>query len=69
MSATVDRLSEDCEGFCKIMDRAPYFEVNADISHYNCEPPHHRIPGICGAVYSALSSFQKSDRVTSPEKA
>ena len=66
MSATVDRLSEDCEGFCKIMDRAPYFEVNADISHYNCEPPHHRIPGI---LYSALSSFQKSDRVTSLEKA
>ena len=60
MSSTVDRLSEDCEGFCKIMDRAPYFEVNADISHYNCEPPHRRIPGICGAVHSALSSLQKA---------
>ena len=31
----IDRLSEDVEGFCKIFDRAPYFEVNADISHYN----------------------------------
>ena len=47
------------------MDRAPYFEVNADISHYNCEPPHHRIPGI---LYSALSSIPKCDRVTSLEK-
>jgi hypothetical protein len=31
----IDRLSEDPEAFCKIFDRAPYFEVNADISHYN----------------------------------
>ena len=31
----IDRISEDVEGFCKIMDRAPYFEINADISHYN----------------------------------
>ena len=68
MSSTVDRLSEDCEGFCKIMDRAPYFEVNADISHYNCEPPHRRIPGICGAVHSALVELAQK-RVTSREKA
>ena len=32
----IDRVSEDPEAFCKIMDRCPvYFEVNADISHYN----------------------------------
>ena len=32
----VDRISEDPEGFCAIMDACPvYFEVNADISHYN----------------------------------
>lgn len=30
----IDRISEDPEAFCKIFDRAPYFEVNADISHY-----------------------------------
>jgi sugar phosphate isomerase/epimerase len=32
----IDRLSEDVDAFCKIMDACPkYFEVNADISHYN----------------------------------
>ena len=32
----IDRVSEDVEAFCKIFDRCPvYFEVNADISHYN----------------------------------
>eukprot|EP01043_Picozoa_sp_COSAG02_P018280 COSAG02_NODE_849_length_16548_cov_6.418384_18_plen_423_part_00 len=32
----MDRLSEDLGAFCKIMDYCPaYFEVNADISHYN----------------------------------
>jgi len=27
----IDRLSEDLEAFGKIMDRAPYFELNADL--------------------------------------
>ena len=32
----IDRVSEDPEAMCKIMDRCPaYFELNADISHYN----------------------------------
>eukprot|EP01046_Picozoa_sp_COSAG06_P040769 COSAG06_NODE_4969_length_3822_cov_2.028464_2_plen_482_part_00 len=32
----MDRLTEDLGAFCKIMDYCPvYFEVNADISHYN----------------------------------
>jgi len=32
----IDRVSEDVEAFCKIFDYCEvYFEVNADISHYN----------------------------------
>eukprot|EP01051_Picozoa_sp_SAG22_P003286 SAG22_NODE_158_length_16966_cov_26.252446_5_plen_456_part_00 len=32
----IDRITEDCVGFARIMDACPeYFEVNADISHYN----------------------------------
>ena len=32
----VDRISEDLQGFVNIMDACPvFFEVNADISHYN----------------------------------
>ena len=30
----IDRISEDLEAFTKIMERAPVFEVNADLSHY-----------------------------------
>lgn len=32
----IDRISEDVAGFVRIMEKCPvYFEVNADISHYN----------------------------------
>ena len=32
----IDRVSEDVQAFCRIFDLCPaYFEVNADISHYN----------------------------------
>ena len=30
----IDRISEDPEAFVKIMDRAPHFECNGDLSHY-----------------------------------
>ena len=30
----VDRVTEDIEAFCGIMDRANYFELNGDLSHY-----------------------------------
>lgn len=44
----IDRISEDPEAFCKIMDMAPYFEVNADISHY---------------VYRGISRGQHLERI------
>ena len=28
------RFSEDPEALIKVMERAPYFELNADLSHY-----------------------------------
>ncbi len=30
----IERISEDPEAFVKMMDKAPYFEVNGDLSHY-----------------------------------
>lgn len=30
----IERISEDPEAFVKMMDRAPHFEVNGDLSHY-----------------------------------
>lgn len=56
----IDRLSEDLEAFGKIMDRSPFFELNADLSHYFYRgitqgDDLHRVLGRVGHMHARLA--------------